>query len=242
MAITFRGLCKDVGQEGLQFKPCLWNELHFGGIKVVKLENNVKTVINSKSTINWCKSPKKKPPMTLKAIQISSQYQCLFCFCINQTIWNILCPRMGITPLVDFLTVCKRLSCLYVVAGTSDSKNPELYYSLQIPTLSLRQLSNWTQPVLFSFTFILSEYYCGGSWRNNLKHLAFNIVGHYNFALIHILIPKNGLFISLSLFLFLSIYADSLSLLFTFVHYSSLSLFFQGKTLLYEEAVIVDNV
>ena len=32
------------------------------------------------------------------------------------------------TSLVNFLTACKRLWLLGVIAGTSDSKNPELYY------------------------------------------------------------------------------------------------------------------
>ena len=36
---------------------------------------------------------------------------------------------LSLTNPVDFLTACKMLWCLCVIAGTSDSKNPKLYYS-----------------------------------------------------------------------------------------------------------------
>ena len=37
--------------------------------------------------------------------------------------------KNAFASLVDFLIACKKLWCLCVLAGTSDSKNPELYYS-----------------------------------------------------------------------------------------------------------------
>ena len=73
----------------------------------------------------------------------------------------------SITSLVDYLTACKRLWRLCVVARTSDSKNPELYYYyvgwetiflgsfMLVLVLTKFSLSCWTafSKFLDSFTF-----------------------------------------------------------------------------------------
>ena len=49
---------------------------------------------------------------------------------------NTLSLTNVVTSLVDFLTACKRLWCLCIVAGKSDSLNPKIYYSKPASFLS----------------------------------------------------------------------------------------------------------